>query len=51
MQVSACLSIHRLADLQKRVDSHEHADHVEGTPTFDVNGKRLDEETARLAAR
>jgi protein-disulfide isomerase len=42
VQVSACLSDHAaLAALQKRVDTHEHADHVEGTPTFDVGGKRL----------
>ncbi len=42
VQVSACLSDHAaLADLEKRVDNHVNLDHVESTPTFDINGKRL----------
>jgi protein-disulfide isomerase len=44
-QVAACLSDHAALDaLEKRVDVHTQADHVEGTPTFDVNGKRMDGE-------
>jgi protein-disulfide isomerase len=49
-QVSACLSDHAaLADLEKRVDAHVQADHVNGTPMFDVNGTRLEGEQSLAA--
>jgi len=51
-QVAACLSDHAaLAALQARTDAHAKLD-AEGTPTFDVAGKRLSGDTslATLAA-
>ncbi len=41
-QVSACLGDHAaLAELETRTDGYVHDDHVNGTPTFDVAGKRI----------
>lgn len=41
-QVSDCLSDHAaLTALEARADSYVRDDHVDGTPTFDIAGKRL----------
>jgi protein-disulfide isomerase len=48
-QVADCLSNHAaLADLEKRVDAHVNADHADSTPTFDINGKRLEGEQSLM---
>jgi protein-disulfide isomerase len=52
-QVAACLSDHAaLTALEARADAYAQHDHVEGTPAFDVAGRRFDGETslASLAA-
>ena len=46
-QVSACLSDHAaLAALEARADSYTSVDHVDGTPAFDVAGRRFSGETS-----
>ena len=46
-QVSACLSDHAaLAALEARADANTNDNHVEGTPEFDVAGKRFKGETS-----
>lgn len=46
-QVSACLSDRQaLAALEARADAYARDDHVDGTPTFDINGRRLEGEAS-----
>lgn len=46
-QVAACLGDHAaLTDLEARAETYASRDHVEGTPAFDVGGRRLAGETS-----
>ena len=46
-QVSACLSNRQaLAALEARADAYARDDHVDGTPTFDIDGRRLEGEAS-----
>ena len=47
VKVSACLSDHAaLAALEARADANGRDNHVDATPTFDVNGRRFEGETS-----
>ena len=46
-QVSACLEDRAaLSALEARAQAHVHDDHVNGTPTFDIAGKRIEGEAS-----
>ena len=47
VHVAACLSDHAaLAALEARANGYYEHDHVQGTPAFDINGRRIDGEVS-----